>query len=115
MRRLVLVAIRLYWRYWPKSARRKCIFRETCSHHIYHITRTQGAVAGIRAMMDRLRKCRPGFKVYSKDGRLRVRLADGSSIDESEAAPYVLSPYKSSAEMLQQSLNENNTSSSKYI
>lgn len=104
MKRLLLVAIRLYWRSWPRAQRRKCLFRRSCSHHVYHVTRTRGFTAGIRSLVDRLRKCRPGYTVYSEEGRLRVRLADGSSIDESEAAPHVVAPYSQPAERLQRSL-----------
>jgi len=59
----------------------------------------------MRSMMDRFRKCRPGFSVYSKSDGL-VRLADGSSIDESEAASHVIPPYKDSAELPHKSLNK---------
>jgi len=109
MRRLALFAIRLYWRFWPEARRRKCIFRRTCSHHVYHVTRILGLVAGTCALIDRLRKCRPGYSVYSESGGLRVRLADGTSIDESEAAPHVLAPYRDPAELLQHSLSDPRT------
>ncbi|MFB6231211.1 MAG: membrane protein insertion efficiency factor YidD [Salinibacter sp.] len=105
MRDLLLFAIRCYWRFFPEKWRGQCIFRITCSHHVYETTRTRGARAGMRALIDRLRKCRPGYTVYSEGNVLRVRLADGSSIDESEAASHVLAPYRDAAERLQASLN----------
>lgn len=105
MRSLLLFVIRCYWRFFPEQWRGQCIFRTTCSHHVYETTRTRGVRAGIRALIGRLRKCRPGYTVYSEGNALRVRLADGSSIDESEAASHVLAPYRDPAERLQESLN----------
>ena len=114
MKTLLLFAIRCYWRFFPKRWRRRCIFRTTCSHHIYNTTRTRGVGAGMWALIDRFRKCRPGYTVYSVGDSLRVRLADGSSIDESEAASHVLAPYQNSAELLEQSLNKGIGTESTY-
>jgi putative component of membrane protein insertase Oxa1/YidC/SpoIIIJ protein YidD len=114
MKTLLLFAIRCYWRFFPKQWRRRCIFQTTCSHHIYETTRTRGVRAGLCALIDRFRKCRPGYTVYSEGDSLRVRLADGSSIDGSKAAPHVLAPYQNSAELLEQSLYRSNGAESKY-
>jgi putative component of membrane protein insertase Oxa1/YidC/SpoIIIJ protein YidD len=114
MKTLLLFAIRCYWRFFPKRWRRRCIFRTTCSHHIYETTRTRGIRAGIRALIDRFRKCRPGYTVYSAGDSLRVRLADGSSIDGSEAASHILAPYQNSVELLEQSLNKGIGTESTY-
>jgi len=106
MKTLLLFAIRCYWRFFPEQWRGQCIFQTTCSHHVYETTRTRGARAGMRALINRFRKCRAGYTVYSEGDTLRVRLADGSSIGESEAAPHMVAPYRQFVERPQRSLNE---------
>jgi len=114
MKTLLLFAIRCYWRFFPKRLRRQCIFRTTCSHHVYETTRARGVRAGMHAVIDRFRKCRPGYTIYSEGNALRVRLADGSSIDGNEVASHVLAPYRNSAELLEQSLNNRSVPGSKH-
>lgn len=72
MRYLLLIAIRLYWLI-PKKNRRCCLFKETCSKYVYRITRQQGLSAGIGALSDRRKKCRPGYYRINKN---EVRMAD---------------------------------------
>jgi putative component of membrane protein insertase Oxa1/YidC/SpoIIIJ protein YidD len=105
MKMLLLAIIRLYWRFWPRSWRRKCLYQETCSRYVHRVTRTQGSAAGVRALADRFGKCRSGYAVFAEDGEWRVRLADGSCIDASEAAPHVLKPYQKGARRLEKTLD----------
>lgn len=90
--RLALVAtIRLYWRLWPARWARRCIFRESCSRHVYRIAQQEGGRAAFAALLRRHRQCRPGY------GRLQVgkdrilRLADGSCVGEQDIAETVWS------------------------
>lgn len=50
-------------------------------------------MAGLRALLVRLARCRPGYHVQHEGGRFRLILADGSQLDEDEMAPHVLDPY----------------------
>jgi hypothetical protein len=59
----LLTAIRLYWRAVPPHRRRTCLFRESCSRHVYRCTVELGLIGGLRALHDRVCRCRPGFLV----------------------------------------------------
>lgn len=65
-----------------------------------------GFIAGMRALRDRFHTCRPGYAVRVQDEKLCLRLSDGSLLDESEAAPHLLTAYQLSAELMRQGLSE---------
>ena len=102
MRHILLYAIRLYWQVWPESRRRCCLFRETCSRHVYRVTVESGFSAGLRALFRRFRACRSGYSVTTVVTGVRICLADGTTITQEEASPSLLSPYRIAAERLQQ-------------
>ena len=76
MRYLLLFFIQLYWLI-PKGKRARCIFKETCSHYIYRITKQQGFKKGISALKERKVKCKPGYYYIDQNN---VRLADESVV-----------------------------------
>jgi len=87
---MLLAAIRLYWAAWPERFRRGCLFRESCSRHVYRITRQQGPRCGVRALLARYRTCRPGYAIVAAHGQRWLSLVDGSFIPAGEAAPRLL-------------------------
>jgi hypothetical protein len=79
MRLLVLFAVESYWRLTIPARRRPCLFRETCSRHVYRITRDLGALRGMMAFWHRLRRCRLGYAIeFDRQSEPILRLADGS-------------------------------------
>ena len=89
MKWILLAAIRLYWRVTPPERRRTCIFRETCSRHVYRLTKEQGLLGGLGALLARVRRCRPGFVVLHPAPtrpEAIVMLRDGSTLLLSELA-----------------------------
>jgi putative component of membrane protein insertase Oxa1/YidC/SpoIIIJ protein YidD len=80
MKYLLLLLIRLYW-LLPKAWRRRCIFKCTCSHYVFQITRQYGFIAGIKALRKRYKQCRPGYNLYqTPDYVCHVILADKTVI-----------------------------------
>ena len=75
----MLLGVELYWRLTSPGHRRPCLFRETCSRHVYRVTREEGAFKGMIAFAQRLRQCRLGYAIEF-DGRTQafLRLADRS-------------------------------------
>lgn len=63
MRQLVLIAIRAYQVLTPKRFRGNCLFLETCSNHVYRITKERGVAEGMKALRYRYLNCRPGYQV----------------------------------------------------
>jgi uncharacterized protein len=79
MKLLLLYIIKIYWLI-PKDKRRQCLFKLSCSHYVYKITREKGFVAGIGALRKRYSQCKPGYAIYETDGTEWVILKDTSII-----------------------------------
>ncbi len=103
---LLRLPIWLYWIAWPEGRRRQCLFAESCSRHVYRVASSHGLGAGLRALLLRVRRCRPGWTILpSDDGRsLRVRLADGTVVDEHDLARATLEPFRSAVRALERQL-----------
>jgi putative component of membrane protein insertase Oxa1/YidC/SpoIIIJ protein YidD len=99
MRVLLFAVVRVYWAVWPRHLNRGCIYRETCSHYIYRVSRETGFLAGCRALLQRFQTCRPGYAVTTEDGELGLMLRDGSFVPERFVAENTFAP-------IRQTLNE---------
>ena len=89
---LLLAAVRAYWAIWPRHLNRGCLYRETCSHHVYRVARESGAAAGLLALRSRVRRCRPGYTVSNVDARIGLILCDGSFLPDHLVAEAVFRP-----------------------
>lgn len=90
MRWLLLLAIRCYWALWPARWRRGCLYRESCSRHVYRMAQQGGFAKGFRALRGRFRTCRPAYGIVAGYGETWLVLADGSFLPAAEAALAVL-------------------------
>ena len=106
----MLLAIRAYWHVWPRHLNRGCIYRETCSQHVYRITRESGFTTGLRALLQRFRTCRPGYTVSTQDARLGLILHDGSFLPEHLVAEDVIAPIQQNIIQLEQRLSADSKS-----
>ena len=94
MRTGLTLLIRAYWRLWPVGRRRSCLYRESCSTHVYRVAESKGLVAGLRALHRRYKSCRPGYVIQVHNGALRLALADGSVLPLDEASTTVSEPVR---------------------
>jgi len=96
MRSIILMAIRVYREVSTVLPRRHCLFAESCSVHVERVVRREGALAGTKAFLRRLRACRPGFRLTCDPltHRFIVLLRDGSwaSIGEMTHGLYSFRP-----------------------
>lgn len=90
VKHFLLSAIRLYWRVWPTRLARTCVFRESCSRHVFRVTQEHGLWKGLQALAKRHRCCRAGYRFTTRDGGIGLVLADGSFIPEGEVAQALL-------------------------
>jgi uncharacterized protein len=86
MKIILLLAIKIYWAIFPKDKRRKCIFRLSCSKHVYQVTKQEGLLEGLKALKYRYKNCRNGFHIFINhiDESLTIALPDGSLLVENE-------------------------------
>ena len=90
MRYVVIGVIRIYWVLWPRDRNRLCLFRETCSHYVHRIAREYGAWRAMRALLERMRQCRPGYSVATRHGAIGLLLRDGAFLPGAAASPHMI-------------------------
>jgi len=105
VKHLLLFVVRAYWHVWPENRKRCCLFRESCSRHVYRVTCHDGLLAGVRALFRRIRLCRGGYSVTAAADGFRVSLVDGTVISGDEASPVLVEPFCRAAERLKDRLN----------
>lgn len=88
MRFFLLAFIQIYWILVQPSKRRKCIFRKSCSQHVFESTIKDGLNAGLEAFKFRYKNCSHGFELFKNpiDGRTRMILRNHQIIDEDDIA-----------------------------
>lgn len=92
MRYLLMFAIRIYWRI-PTKLHNKCLFKETCSHYVYHVAKHQGFKKALKALRERNELCRPGYVVYKYMDKFHLKTAGGQIFTEESISPNILPPY----------------------
>ncbi|WP_210148404.1 membrane protein insertion efficiency factor YidD [Chryseobacterium scophthalmum] len=86
MKYLLLLIIKSYWFIIPASKRRKCIFRKSCSKHVYEETTSKGIISGLKALKYRFENCRAGAQIFENPitGKLQITLLNNQILDEKE-------------------------------
>ncbi|WP_354304249.1 membrane protein insertion efficiency factor YidD [Pedobacter sp. UYP1] len=88
MKILLILLIKIYWAVIPKSKRRRCIFRISCSQHVYRTTQNKGLFKGLLALKYRFLNCRNGFHLLESpiDKRKMIMLPNHQILTEDEIA-----------------------------
>ncbi len=96
MKLLLLGLIHLYWSIIPKSIRRKCIFRESCSKHVYRITRDEGFKNGLNALLFRYKNCRAKTIIFKNPitNEFQLILPNKKILSEEEVAEKLIETFK---------------------
>jgi putative component of membrane protein insertase Oxa1/YidC/SpoIIIJ protein YidD len=70
----------------PASKRRKCIFRISCSKHVYEKTLNEGFISGLKALKYRFLNCRSGAHLIENPltGKIQIILPNHQILDEKE-------------------------------
>jgi uncharacterized protein len=88
MKYALLLMIRLYWKIIPESKRRACIFRKSCSKHVFETTKDKGIKEGLKALRFRVGNCRGGFDITfdPASGKKQMILRSGTAVKEEDIA-----------------------------
>lgn len=89
MKYLILLLIRFYW-LLPKRFRSRCLYKETCSHHVYRITKESGFIKGVKSLIIRIETCRPNYSLIDVDNQTFLLCRNGHVINEDEMALWIL-------------------------
>ncbi len=86
MKIILLLIIRIYWYIIPKGKRRKCIFKISCSQHVYKTTFQAGFLRGLIALRYRFLNCRGGFQIFENplDGSKMMILPNAEVLMEDQ-------------------------------
>ena len=77
MRIVLLIIIKTYWILIPKSKRRRCLFKTSCSNYVYKINKEEGLLMGLRALKYRIKNCDPNYKILNVNGeRILISATD---------------------------------------
>ncbi|MET1258126.1 membrane protein insertion efficiency factor YidD [Flagellimonas sp. DF-77] len=92
MRFFLLGMILIYWKTIPKSKRKKCIFRESCSNLVFRITCEEGFYQGAKALLFRFRNYKSNIEIFTNPitNQLQMILPNNKIIDEEEIAEKII-------------------------
>jgi len=73
----------------PVYERGPCLFKKTCSHHIYDQTAAHGFIAGIKAFLFHYKNRLGGFSLFKNPltGKTQMILRSNKIIGEDEIVP----------------------------
>lgn len=92
MKYILILIIRLYWLLKPKQKPQKCIFKKTCSHYVFDITKEQGFFKGFQALYFRYKNCRHGYEIFRNPitGKVQMILPSNFIIESKEISERIL-------------------------
>ena len=87
-------AIEYYWNTRPENQRKVCIYRITCSRHVYNEFENNGCIAGIRAYFYRMKSCNHGYELSLKKDMVVIKDCNGNLILENDINPLIVKEFK---------------------
>ena len=86
MKYILLFFIKTYWFLIPKSKRRRCVFKISCSNHVYKTAMKNGFIAGIYAFKYRYKNCRHGYETFINpvSQKMQIRLRNNEVLNHED-------------------------------
>ncbi|MCK8480919.1 membrane protein insertion efficiency factor YidD [Flavihalobacter algicola] len=84
MRNTLLIIIKAYWYLIPAKNRARCIFRESCSNHVFNKTKIEGFASGLKALRFRYKNCRPGYHLMTVNNETILVTVNNETILEKD-------------------------------
>jgi uncharacterized protein len=79
MKILFLMTIRLYWLLIPRNKRKRCLFKESCSKHVYQKAKSEGFISGVHSLKFRISNCNPNYHIIDIDGE-KILLSSSQNV-----------------------------------
>lgn len=80
----------MYWILIPKKHRKRCLFKKSCSHYVYDITREKGFFEGIKALRFRFANCKPNYSIVEGKNEKLLVTENQHVFTESEISEWIL-------------------------
>jgi len=90
MKILLLLIIKLYWRCIPASKRRKCLFKTSCSNHVFDKAKSEGLISGLRALQFRIKNCNANYNIIHVNGEKILISATQKTFKENELSSSIV-------------------------
>lgn len=84
MKYILLILIKIYWKYVPESKRRRCLFKTSCSNYVYKKAKEKGLFAGLKALLFRIHNCNSNYDIIEIDNRKLLVSSEYEVFNESE-------------------------------
>ncbi|QQX77230.1 membrane protein insertion efficiency factor YidD [Aequorivita iocasae] len=88
---ILILIIKCYWLIIPRSSRRKCLFKVSCSHYVYQQTKINGH-AGLRALLFRIKNCNPSYQIIDLGDEKILVTKTNKVFSEKELNKLILNP-----------------------
>lgn len=94
MRKFLQFLIKFYQKYLSKKLARNCLFKESCSNHVYRTLQEKGTKAGLKAFYYRFQTCRVGytFSFNTANTNFDIILENGDVLLNSEISESIELP-----------------------
>ncbi len=89
MKYLFMFIIKCYWHFYPKKYKPKCLYKESCSKHIFKKFKHEGLKAGLEAFHSRIQSCRPNYRFIEIDNEIVILTSNGKVITNNEMAEWL--------------------------
>lgn len=89
-------AIKYYWNSVPEKKRKICIYKITCSRHVYKVFDNKGLISGLIAYFNRMKSCNDGYEIIYQNGKVLIEDRRGRIIREDDINPLIVQEYKNS-------------------
>ena len=88
--------IERYWRNTPKSERRVCIHKISCSKAVYENLNKHGFWMGLKTYLQRRKTCNKNYIIKIDGGKIIIKTKYGSILNENDINPIILMEFKTS-------------------
>ena len=85
-----MFVIKIYWFFIPANKRKKCIFKQSCSNYVFNETQKKGLIKGIKALIIRIKNCRPGYNIIQIENQTYIITANNEMFQITEMREDIL-------------------------
>jgi putative component of membrane protein insertase Oxa1/YidC/SpoIIIJ protein YidD len=80
----------MYWLILPKSKRRRCLFKKSCSNYVYEATMEKGLFHGVKALRFRIKNCNPDYNIIDIGKEKMLITKTHQAFKEKEISSFLL-------------------------
>jgi len=87
-------AIKHYWNSTPEKDRKVCLFKTSCSNHVYQNFDKKGFFSGIISYKNRLKSCNKDYNLEFKNDMVFLTTESGEKFSETELNPIITNDFR---------------------